>query len=43
MAKLLYLVKELKNEGKSLEEIAKELGKPLFLIRALMEVCDLVV
>jgi len=35
MAKLLDVVKELKTEGKSPEEIAKELNKPLFLIRAL--------
>jgi len=35
MTKLLDIVKELKTEGKSPEEIAKELGKPIFLIRVL--------
>lgn len=35
MAKLLDIVKELKAGGKTPEEIAKELGKPIFLIKAL--------
>jgi len=35
MAKLLELVKEMKNQGKTAEEIADELRKPIFLIRAL--------
>jgi len=33
--KLMDLVKQLKADGKAPEEIAKELGKPIFLIRAL--------
>ena len=35
MAKLLDLIRELKSQGKTAEEIAKELGKPIFLIRAI--------
>jgi len=40
MTKLLEVVKELKSKGLTPEEIATELDKPLYLIRALYKIIE---